>query len=151
MIIDSDPAQPAKTFSWTRWSESTPFEFLFYNLLYILTLLIAFAFVIACFGLLLLIPYEIVSRVSAIEAAIPATFICGLGFYWMRRRFQRIYGAVEVLFALSLGAFTIAKSGPHTSFLDSLSVQTVLGMGTSIYVVVRGIDNWVKGGASAKK
>jgi hypothetical protein len=75
-----------------------------------------------------------------------ATICLGLFFYWLRCRWQLVYGLVELVVALAVIILTFY---PQTNYLQDNSsppwwAQSV-GISAGIYVMVRGLDNIHKG------
>ena len=75
----------------------------------------------------------------------------GLFFFWLRGRYQFVYGLIELAAALIIIFLTFVPQGPaylelmsQPSLLGSLLSKAV-GVSAGIYVLVRALDNIEKG------
>lgn len=65
-------------------------------------------------------------------------FVVGVGLYWFRENHRMYYGALEITFALAYGWFAINKV-TAIGYVESISIIA------SVYLVVRGLDNYILG------
>ena len=113
--------------------------------------LIEWAFILVFIAFLLIVTgialTRGISNTNAVVVGISGIFLTGLVLYKFRRNYRVYYGLFEVISALALGGFTIARAVNYTSvsFIEFIyapdSLGTLLGLSSSIYIVVRGMDN----------
>ena len=68
-----------------------------------------------------------------------AILIAGIAAFSLRLWLRRFYGITEVAFALVV-AWQIAGKLAQLSIIESS-----IALGASVYLIVRGLDNWLKG------
>ena len=100
---------------------------------------------IAIWGILKLILG--IPTTNAIGITVPLIFATGWALYSLRRKHRSIFGALEIISALILGGYSIA----HAVNFQFVSVDELrkrsdffailLGLLSSVYIVVRGLDN----------
>ncbi|HEY6807107.1 MAG TPA: hypothetical protein VI306_26250 [Pyrinomonadaceae bacterium] len=78
---------------------------------------------------------------SAIFGGMVAVLILGCCLFTFRQLRRAWYGLTEIIFAVGLAAYTISRTSPHEKIGDMNIFTSVLGLSSSIYVVVRGLDN----------
>ncbi|MGI4787355.1 MAG: hypothetical protein ACRYFS_00750 [Janthinobacterium lividum] len=105
----------------------------------------------ACVILLLYWIYKKVSSSDAVAVCVFGIFICGTILYSLRSKARLWYGLLEVVSALFIGWFTLTRSIhfrhiKFSQFAESPnSLATMLGLVSSVYIVVRGLDNVAEG------
>lgn len=84
---------------------------------------------------------------NAITVGILAIIACASSLYFLRQRAKHVYGIFEIVSALMLGGYSIWRAVNFRFVsLDDLRKQPdffgiVLGLLSSVYIVVRGLDN----------
>jgi hypothetical protein len=92
-----------------------------------------------------------IGNYNAIIVSIIGILFLGVALYIFRRKYRALYGYFEILTALALGGLTVARTVHFrpVTFADLLkspdSLTTLLGLFSSIYIVVRGLDNISEG------
>lgn len=115
-----------------------------FNVLEWATILVHVALVLSITGIALT---RGIGNTNAVIVGISGIFLSGLVLYIFRGKYRACYGLFEVISALALGGFTIARAVNYTSlsFIEFIyspdSLATLLGLSSSIYIVVRGMDN----------
>jgi hypothetical protein len=79
------------------------------------------------------------------EICILLTITAGLFFYWLRCRFQLLYGLCEILVAVVVIHLTFLPAaivlGTGAVSFASLLMSKAVGIIGGIYILVRGMDN----------
>jgi hypothetical protein len=78
------------------------------------------------------------AHARVVLGTIAVAIFAGLLFL-LKQKWQIIYGAVELLFALWSCAFSLSRMG------DTMSGPVLIGLFTSIYLMIRAADNMTKG------
>jgi hypothetical protein len=89
---------------------------------------------------------------NAIVVCISGVTFIGCALFFIRKKYLICYGVFEVITAIVIASFTIFKATnmqPSATF-DALMHQsdalvTLIGLFSSVYIVVRGLDNIEKG------
>lgn len=85
------------------------------------------------------IVHQIESTVMWRLSGVVSILVVGILAFAIRLWARRVYGIAEVLFALVV-TWTTLKSTDHLN-----SFQFVIAMVSAVYLVVRGLDNWLQG------
>lgn len=95
--------------------------------------------------------YRKVSSADAVAVCVFGILITGLILYGLRCGARLWYGVLEIVSALFISGFTVTHSfhTRHMTFAKFVqspnSLPTLLGLVSSIYIVVRGLDNVAEG------
>ena len=95
--------------------------------------------------------YRKVSSADAVAVCVFGILITGLMLYGLRCGARLWYGVLEIVSAFFIGWFTVTHSFHirHLTFAQLVqspnSLSTLLGLVSSIYIVVRGLDNVAEG------
>lgn len=119
-------------------------------------------FTLLCLPIYLLLLYGSVVTVThsigeknAVVVGTSLIFIIGCILYTLRKKLLIYYGYLEIVVALLIGGFTISKVAPESTFANFLesnnALPTLIGLISSAYIVVRGLDNINKGKEEKKK
>lgn len=101
--------------------------------------------------------YRRVSSSDAVAVCVVGILMTGLLLFGMRRGARLWYGMLEIVSALFIGWFTVthALHIRHVTFAQFVqspnSLSTLLGLVSSIYIVVRGLDNVAEGSKQHKE
>lgn len=78
---------------------------------------------------------------NAILTFVPLVFVIGWVLYSFRQKRKRMYGVLEIISGLLLAGYSIAHWSVKELLGRSDSFAILLGLLSSVYVVVRGFDN----------
>jgi len=75
----------------------------------------------------------------AASIGVGVVLFAGIGALVLRLLARRVYGMAEVLFALVVAWHTLSGG------IASGGLETLLALASAVYLVVRGLDNWLQG------
>lgn len=113
----------------------------------VLAVLVIFYLILWLLGKLFLFLLNEVSTANAVAIGTVFILILGSGLYFFRQSKKALYGIVEIISAVVLGAFALAKASGYESqttveFLSRSDILgTIVAISSSVYIVVRGLDN----------